>query len=136
MLGHDEQIIHNESTTGRMKRDEEDENKIVSILKRCGIFEADYSCGTLQNIVTKDLTTSDIEESLLNAEKYGQAHLTVFVKQCLMPETEDNIKFRDPLHKVRTPTFFNLYTVCREQKGREKIIKADLYILQRLITAY
>lgn len=87
MLGHDEQMIHNESTTGRMKRDEEDEDKIVAILKRFGVFEADYSRGTLQNIATKDLATSDIEESLLNAEKYGQAHLTAFVKKSLMPET-------------------------------------------------
>lgn len=74
--------------------------------------------------------------SLLNAEKYDQAHLTAFVKMRLLPETEDSIKFRDPLHKARTPTFSNLYTLIREQKGREKIIQADRHILQLLVTAY
>ena len=99
---------------------QEDEDKIVAILKRFGFFEADHSCGTLQNIATKDLATSEIEESLLNAEKNGQDYPTAFEKKRLMPETEDSIKFRDHLHKERAPTFYNLYTKSMEQKGREK----------------
>ena len=38
MVGHDDAIIHNEATPARIKRDGEDEDKILSVLQRQSIF--------------------------------------------------------------------------------------------------
>ena len=64
MVGHDDQMIHSESTLARMKRDTEDENKIVSCLERLKVFAPDTSCDVLQNIATEDLSTIDISKNL------------------------------------------------------------------------
>ena len=44
MVGHDDQMIHNETTPARMKRDSGDEDKIVLVLQRMKVFAPDISC--------------------------------------------------------------------------------------------
>ena len=92
----------------------------------------------LQNIATKDLATSAIQESLLNVQCLGAEQLALFVKERLMPVPEEPrpVKFRDPLQKNKAATFSTLYEVQKEVKGKQTIMKADRSILQRLITAY
>ena len=69
------------------------------------------SCDTLQNIATKDLATTDIQESLLNAEHLGQMQVNAFVNERLITSDDGNtnLKFRDPLRKSKAPTFSSLY---------------------------
>ena len=64
-------MIHNETTKGRMKRDSEDEENIMSVLQRFKVFSPEAGYDVLQNITTKDLATIDIQQSLLNAEEMG-----------------------------------------------------------------
>ena len=65
MVGHDDQLVHNETFPARMNQDTEDEDKIVSVLHRLKVFAPDTSCDVVQNIATKDSATADIQESLL-----------------------------------------------------------------------
>ena len=49
------------------------------------------------------------------------------------------IKFRDPLHKNKPSTFASLYKPTKSLKtgkNKEKVIRADRLVLQRLLTAY
>lgn len=43
MFEYDEQMINIESTTGRMKQDDENDDKLVAILKRFWVLKADFS---------------------------------------------------------------------------------------------
>ncbi|MES9880098.1 MAG: hypothetical protein ABW185_04375 [Sedimenticola sp.] len=138
MVGHDDQMIHNEATPARTTRDNEDESKIVTVLQRFNVFAPDMPLNSLQNIATKDLATDDIQESLLNAEKFGQERLDTFVKERLIISNDDTTKckLRDPLHKSKALTFSSLYVTEKEGKGNTSTMKVDRNILQRLITAY
>ena len=137
-VGHDDQIIHNENTLGRIKRDNYDEKNILSVLLRFKIFSHDVSSDILQNIATKDLVTAEIQEHLINAEKLGQEQLEKFVKERLIVPNEDQrpVKLRDTLHKTKAQTFSSLYVVGKKVLGKEITLKADRNVLQRLITAY
>ncbi|KAG1664222.1 hypothetical protein GQR58_019901 [Nymphon striatum] len=111
MVGLDDQMIHNETTPARRKRDNENERNILKTLTRFKVFSTDASLSDgLINIATKDVTTSAIQDSLLNAGRLGQDKLEVFVKERLINST---------------------YT-----ETKDSTLKADRNILQRLITAY
>lgn len=137
-VGSDDQIIHNEATKGRMKRDSEDEDNIKSVLQRFKVFSPEARYDVLHNIATKDLATIDIQQSLLNAEELGQVQLMTFVKERLIIPEDGHAtkKFRDPLQKSKALTFSSLYETKKDSRGKESIMKADRNILQRLITAY
>ncbi|KAG1713911.1 Lactosylceramide 1,3-N-acetyl-beta-D-glucosaminyltransferase [Nymphon striatum] len=113
MVGLDDQMIHNETTPARRKRDNENERNILKTLARFKVFSTDASLSDgLINIATKDVTTSAIQDSLLNAGRLGQDKLEVFVKERLINSTKST------------------------QKAKDATLKADRNILQRLITAY
>ena len=59
--------IHNECGVSRKKRDKADEGRIIEVLQRLNMFGTSFTA--LQNIATEDLASSDIESSLLDAEK-------------------------------------------------------------------
>ena len=92
----------------------------------------------LQNIASKDLVTKEIECDLLAAKQKGQEQLNQFVQERILPCENRKVKFRDPLTKNKTLTFCSLFEI--ESKGtgtsREKAMKADRKVLQRLITAH
>ncbi|KAG1671309.1 hypothetical protein GQR58_016479 [Nymphon striatum] len=135
MVGLDDQMIHNETTLARTKRDNEDERNILKTLARFKVFSTDASLiDGLINIATKDVTTSTIQDSLLNAGRLGQDKLEVFVKERLINST---VPLRDTLSKSKALTFSSLYNVKEStQKAKDATLKADRNILQRLITAY
>jgi len=136
-VGSDDQMIHNETTKGRMKRDSEDEENIMSVLQRFKVFSPEAGYDVLQNIATKDLATIDIQQSFLNAEEMGQVQLMTFVKERLIISEDGHStrKLRDPLHKANALTFSSLYE-AKKDRGKDTIMKADRSIHQRLITAY
>jgi len=62
-------------------------------------------------MVTKDVATTCLEESLVKANSLGHEKLDTFVKGRLMAPKEDRShkKLRDPLPKNKAPTFSSLY---------------------------
>ena len=89
-------------------------------------------------MATKDVATTQIEESLLNANSLGQGELISFVKERLVAPREDghHKKLLDPLLKYKTPTFSTLYEGNKNDTKKCAVIKADRNTLQRIITAH
>ena len=63
--------VHNEATKARQKRDNDDEMALLTAFQGFGVF-ASVSPDSLQNLVTKDLATEEIQNSLLCAKELGQ----------------------------------------------------------------
>lgn len=102
--------VHNESTRGRQMLDSKDEDNLVTTPTSLKLFSVDPSV-VLQNIVTRDLATQDIEENLLHARDKGPLQLISFVKERLLSGGEQNVKSQDPLQKNKVLTFYSLYNV-------------------------
>ena len=132
----DDEYTHNECTKCRMEKDDSDEGRLVVSMKQHGVFQD--GGGTLQNIITKDVVTPVIQESLLSAEKLGQAQMTVFVNKrlCEPPESNQHLDLKSPIQKNNAKTFASLYEVVKPSKSKQNTIKVDRNILQRLLTAY
>ena len=72
----DDQIICNESNPLRKLRDNADERKVIELLRQANVFNVNEQTTVLerlQNMVTKDVATTQIEESLLKANSLGHA---------------------------------------------------------------
>lgn len=141
-LGIYHEMAHNESNASRRLQDHADEKNVMELLQKSAVF-SDSQLGPfpekLQNIVTKDIATAEIQDSLLNACSLGQEKLITFVKQRLMQPKigEQHKKLRDPLPKNKPDTFATLHRASK--KGPERLVtkaKAERNILQRIITAY
>ena len=137
-VGLDTEWTPNEATPARMSRDNKDEASICTVLRRLKVMTEERldRPDTLLNIATRDVATTEIEKSLLNAKQLGQDQLETFVKERMVDEKVD---FRDPLRKAKAVTFASLYDVRtgREtSKGKMETLKADRNFSQRLITAY
>jgi len=116
-VANDDQIAFNESNPSRKLRDNSDEKKVVALLPQANVFNANNRATIperLQNIVTKDVAMTWIEESLLKAHSLGQGELISFVKERLVMPREDghHKKLRNPLPRSKAPTS-TLYEVKR-----------------------
>ena len=105
---------------------------MVELLYQANVFNVNQQPmvpGSLQNMITKDVVTTSIEESLLKANSLGQKKLVTFVKETLMMPKEDghHKKLRDPPPKNKAPTFSSLYEV--EKKESEKYASLKHMIL-------
>jgi len=115
----DDQITY-ESNPSRKLRDDADVKKVIEVLRQANVFNVNQQTTVperLQNMVTKDVVTTRIEESLLKANNLGQKKLDTFVKERLMAPKEDgnHKKLSDPLPKNKVPTSPPL----RSQKERK-----------------
>lgn len=120
---------HVESGATRLKRDEEDVQKLVDELTLQCIFQ---TSGTdLISLATKDVATPDITDSLLTAFKRGKQLASDYMDARLQ---NDNSTFYDRLVKVKSKTFSDLYTV-KTGCSKESTIKADRDLYRRLLTA-
>ena len=118
----DDHITCNESNPSRNRRDNDDEKKVIELLHQANIFNVNQQADVperLQNMVTKDLATTQIEESLLKASSLGQKKLDTFVKERLMfpKEDENRKKLRDPLPKNKA---LHLFLFMRLKRKEEK----------------
>ena len=109
----DDQITYNDANMSRKLQDNANEKKVTELLCQANVFDVNQQITipeNLQNMVTKDMATIRIEESLLNADSLGQDKLVTFVKERLMAPKEDehHKKLRYPLPKNKAPTFFPL----------------------------
>ena len=138
-IGLDDSTAHNESMPSRIRRDQEDENKILQILVGFNVFSVEDN-KMLYNIATKDIASDFVVNSLLHANSLGQKHLEDFIKQRLIHTDNDDTAstpFHHPLHKNKSATFLSLYKIKQSPKtNKEKVIVADRCLLQKLIVAY
>ena len=128
-----------EANKSRVKRDNDDEEALLLMLKSLNILTATQS-QSLKNIYTKEVATTDIQSSLLHAGQLGQ-EVKEFVRERLIPEMDKDkpaVSFHASLHRNNVPTFANLYEVAKNNKDKDNktIVKADRNVLKRLITAY
>ncbi len=129
-------LVHNESTAGRIRLDCQDEDRLYSMLASFGMLrQEEAQVQILHNIATKDVATEVIARDLVNASSDGLKQLNQFVEERLMPSGSK--KFRDPLHKNKPKTFASLFEPIKTSKTKkEKLMRADRLVLQRLISAY
>ena len=131
--------LHNEATKSRQKRDNDDESSLMSTFLGFNVFLSVSHPATLQNLVTQDLATEVIQESLLHAKvwtaevkKFVQDRLIV-AEQCDKPD----VSIYEPVRN--TPTFATLYEVVNKHtkdRDQKTVMKADRNVLRRLITSY
>ena len=76
------------SVAFQKRRDEADEGRIIEVQQRLNMFGTSFTA--LQNIATKDLALSDIESSLLDAEKLGREQFELFVKHRIIKPIDGN----------------------------------------------
>ena len=69
MFGYEQvdRFPHNECYFGRQDKDNSDEGSLCNILKRFNVFSPAVYPTCPSSIATKDLTTDDIQDSLVNA---------------------------------------------------------------------
>ena len=79
----DVHIACNESNPSRNRLDNDDEKKVIELLHQANIFNVNQQADVerLQNMVTKNLATTKIEESLLKASSLGQEKLDTFCQR-------------------------------------------------------
>ena len=82
-LEFDEEIGHPEGSKSRQRQYAEQEAALKEAFEGYGVFGTN-ACSSLQSITTKDLATTEIESSLLNARTFGQKQLEEFVEKRLM----------------------------------------------------
>jgi len=113
---------------------------LLAAFQGFGVF-ASVSPDSLQNLVTKDLATEEIQNSLLCAKELGQEQVNTFVADRMIVPEEGNkpdVTIHASLHRNNAKTFASLYDVVKDSKAKETkiIFKADRNVLQRLVTAY
>lgn len=132
--------VHKEATKSRQKRDNDDEDSLLSVFQGFNVF-ASGCPDSLQNLATKDLATEAIQNSLLCAKDLGQEEVNTFVEErMIVPDQggKPDVQIHSPLHKSYAKTFSSLYEVVKDSKDKDKrtILKVDRNILKRLVTAY
>ena len=140
----------NESSRGRLFRDNKDEDSLYRFFEQYNVFSPTSYPECLYNIATKDLVTEEIQESLLSAKHLGQRQVGEFVSQrliesfmgahqsnCEQDKAKQIVLFSDTMHRNNPPTFDTLYQVSKASKEKDKntIFRADRSVLQRLLIA-
>ena len=133
---------YNESNPSRNRRDNVDETKVMECLRQANVLNVNLQTEVpkrLQNLVTKDVATPEIEQSLLKANSLGQEKLIEFVTERLVTPTKEDKpkkKLRDTLPRNKAATFSSLYEAKGRQNEKSTVVKADRDVLQRIVTAY
>ena len=115
-------------TKARLKRDNDDEDALLTTLRRFDVFVNNGQCVLLKNVATRDIATDAIQSSLLRARELGQQQVDTFVQERLVG-TEPRGKPRIPIHqtlvKNNALTLSSLYDVVKDSKEKDKkIIRA------------
>lgn len=133
--GHHE---HNEFLPSRQKRDQTDEDLLLKVFQAAGVFSKN-SDNKLQNLITKDIATPEITDSLLKARALGIDIVKKFVSERLVGVDNVLVKFHEPMKKCNAKTFAHLYKklstkpACVKAQLKEK---EDRDIMKRIIVAY
>ena len=108
---------------------------------QCVLLESVSHLDTLQTLVTKDLATEVIQESLLRAKVLGQQAVEKFVQNRLMVSQQcdkPDVSIYKPVCKNNALTCATLSQVAKHTKDRDQktLMKAVINVLRRLITSY
>lgn len=132
--------VTNEATTARRRRDNRDEESILSSLKYFNVFAPVKYSGIMQNIVTKDVATEDIQKFLLNVADDGEKQVLTFVKERLIgDEGGVRVSFDEPVTQNTVASMKALYAKPASEKAtqtQKKVLKSHGNILQRLVMAF
>ena len=126
---------HQELGPTRLKRDEEDLQKVMEVFQRMEVFTvSEEHDENLVCIGTKDVVPESIKEDILKAEKTGTSLVEAFVSTRLIERSTD---FFAPLSKNKTPSISRMYNVRIKSRGESKQeeVKADRNLMQRLLVA-
>ena len=132
---------HNEATKSRQKKDNDDENSLLPTFLGLSVFSSASHPGTLQNLVTKDLATEVMQESPLRATVLGQQEVKKLVQDRLIVAEQcdrPDISIYEHVRNNNAPTFTTLYQLIKHTNDidQKTVMKADINVLQRLITSY
>ena len=121
--------LHKETGKSRMKRDEEDVQKVMEVVSSwTNPFQTSEE---LSSLSSGCVVTETIKSDLLAAKETGTEALTAFVEDRLL---SDSAGFFDPLPKLRLGTFRDAQkktTVSKE--GRAVILRTDRNLFARLL---
>ena len=98
------------SNPSRKLQDNSDEKNVIALLRKVNVFNVNKLATIperLQNMVTKDVATTQIEESLLKAYSLGQEELITFEKERVTGPREDgdHKKLHSLYVKIKRPYF-------------------------------
>ena len=129
-------LEHDEAKPGRKKIDNAKEKEMYDALVRYKVLQVPAQSEhqfVLQNVVTKNLTTESIQDSLLHATG-SQEQLSAFITERLVSEVDGHPqkKFHGTLHLNKAPTFESLYEIKTKSSKTDKeiVLQADRSILQ------
>ena len=122
--------LHNEGTPARQKRDNDDEDALVSTFKRFIVLSDVVQFGSLQNVATKDIAT----DAIRRAKHLGQQQVDTFVQDRLVarkPDRKPKVSIHQSMPRNNASTFSSLYDVVKDSKEKDKktILKADRTVL-------
>lgn len=127
--GLNEGSIHKDLGKTRMKKDEEDVEKLVAQFSKYEVFR---QTDNLVVVTTGDIASEEIEQDLLEAEQKGQSKLQDFVQERLISK---DVKFHDPIKQQKLKTLETLYSVSVPVGNSKTVIKADRDLLRRVVVA-
>ena len=104
-------VLHTDLTPSRMKRDEEDVNSILDVVKNT--FLHPFKGMEITCLSSGILAEEKVENDLINAYKIGGEKMNKFIEERLVNK---NIDFFDPIKKSRLGTFTTMTKKVRKFK--------------------
>jgi hypothetical protein len=130
----DDEWCHLESGSTRLKRDEEDVQKLMEEFRRFEVFNQseehreDRVC-----LTTKDVVPEDVTKEVLTAPKIGMSLLESFVTTRLVEKSK---YFHAKIPRHKTAAISTMYkVVIPSANGKQKEVKADRDLIHRLFVA-
>ena len=125
--------MHKEATKARVKRDEDDVNKLLSCFTSSLMIKP-YSLESdaLVNFVTGVVLPDDVAETLVNSTKKGQNQMNNFIEERINPNTTS---FWDSIPNNKVKTFSSVSKKVSVKATDEKLmtVNADRDIFGRLL---
>jgi hypothetical protein len=126
---------HKEAKPKRMKRDEDDVEKLISCFSSdlmTDPFDADED--QLLNLATGVVLPAELTESLLNSTEKGKQQMNAFIQDRL---NTNKVSFWDPLKQLKVKTFGSMKKKIQVKATDEKVVtvEADRNLFGRLLIA-
>jgi len=126
--------IHEELGSSRMKRDASDVGKIIDAL--VGEYQNPFDLETvptsLINIVTGQVATQEVEDSLTGMQETGKAHMKNFLEKRLVENTK-SVSFWDPQPRLTIKTFADMRKPLPTDKQKKLMCSTEV-LFRRLLS--
>ncbi|KAL8601861.1 hypothetical protein ACOMHN_020596 [Nucella lapillus] len=126
--------IHEELGSSRMKRDASDVGKIIDAL--VGQYQNPFDLETvptsLINIVTGQVATQEVEESLTGLQETGKTHMKNFSEKRLVDNTK-SVSFWDPQPRLTIKTFKDMRKPLPTDKQKKLMCSTEV-LFRRLLS--